>query len=149
MKRFLFLGWLIAGLLLTASCGGDSKESSDESAIEDIIKEYVAMYNDEDFDNYLNCFTGYEDKEDALAFLSFTRSFSGELELKEIKDITIVPVAVPGGNRTATASVTFIMSGEEGTDLMQLEEVDSSWKITWEQEGNTGEPAATPPPATR
>lgn len=148
MRRALFLGWLLTGLLLTASCGV-SQEDKDTRTIEDTIRDYVRTYNNEDFNKCLNCFTGYEDKDDALAFLSFTRSLSGELELKGIKDITIVPVAVPGGSRTATATVTLVMLGEEGTDLIRLMEVDSSWKIIWEQEGNTEEPAATPPPATR
>ena len=55
-----------------------------------------------------------------------------------------IPRANADGARTAIR-----VSGEQGTDLIQLEEVGSSWKITWEQESNTGEPAATPPPATR
>jgi hypothetical protein len=132
VKRALFLVWLVAGILLIASCGEGSQESRDARTIEDTIRDYIATYNNEDFNNCLACFTGYEDRDDALAFLSFTRGLSGELELKEIKEISIFPVAVPGGSRTATASVTFTMLGEESTDLMQLMEADGSWKLIWE-----------------
>jgi len=67
------------------------------------------------------------------------RGLSGELVLKEIKDIEIHPVAVPRGSRTATASVTFTFIDEDGTDQMQLKEVDGSWKIVWEQAQTMGD----------
>lgn len=133
MRRLGLYLLLALTLLLVASC---EREVTDEAAIENTIRGYVETFNAEDFDKCLTYFTDYEDKEDALAFLSFTRSLSGPLELREVKDITIVPVAVPGGSRTATATVTFTMLGEESTDLMQLKEVDGLWKIIWEQGGS-------------
>ena len=113
------------------SCGGKNRESNDVRAVEDTIRNYVITYNNEESNECLNFFTGYEDKDDALAYLSFMRGLSGKLELREIKEITIVPVAVPGGNRSATASITFSASGEENIDWKELKEVESKWKIIW------------------
>jgi ketosteroid isomerase-like protein len=143
MKRLLLVVcMLLVGLLLVAGCGGGP--TSEAAAIEDTIRGYVTTYNAEDFDKCLTYFTDYEDKEDALAFLSFARGLSGPLELREINDIAIVPVAVPGGSRTATATVIFTITGEESTDQIRLKEVDGHWKIIWEQEqeATTGESAA-------
>jgi hypothetical protein len=140
---------LLTATLLMA-CGRDM--SKDEAAtIEDTIRGYVVTFNAENFDKCLTYFTDYEDKEDALVFLSFIRSLSGPLELLEIKDIVIFPPAVPGSSHTATATVTFTITGEESTDQIQLKKVNDQWKIVWEQEqeGTTEEPAATPPPAIR
>ena len=95
MKRILLVCLLVVGLLLMASCGGGySREATDATAIEDTIRGYFTTFNAEDFDKCLTYFTDYEDKEDALAFLSFIRSLSVPLELREIKDIAIFPPAV-------------------------------------------------------
>lgn len=127
---------MTVGLLSIVSCGGG--KADDTAVIEDTIGGYVTTYNDEDFIQCLTYFTDYEDKEDALAFLSFMRSLSGKLELKKIEDIAISPPAVPGSGQTATASVTFTITGEESTDQMQLKKVDGLWKIIWEQEQSVG-----------
>jgi len=142
VRRILYTFLLVICVLVMTSCEvGSNKETA---AVEDTIRGYVAAFNDEDFDKCLTYFTDYEDREDALAFLSFMRDLSGPLELKKIGDTTIVPVAVPGDRRTATASVTFSLAGEDNTDLMQLKEVEGYWKIVWE---HASTPVATPPPA--
>jgi len=133
---------LLTVTLLTA-CGRDVSKGED-ATIEDTIRGYVTTFNAEDFDKCLNYFTDYADREDALAFLSFIRSFSGPLELREFKDIAIFPPAVPGSGHTATATITVTISGEESTDQIQLKKVDDKWKIIWEQEQEivTGDSAA-------
>jgi len=127
---------MIVGLLSIVSCGGG--KADDTAVIEDTIGGYVTTFNAEDFIQCLTYFTDYEDKEDALAFLSFMRSLSGKLELKKIEDIAISPPAVLRSGQTATASVTFTITGEESTDQMQLKKVDGLWKIIWEQEQSVG-----------
>jgi len=132
MKRIILVCLLVAGLLLAASCrGGSNGEATASMVIEDTIRGYVTTFNAEDFDKCLTYFTDYGDEEDALAFLSYMKGISGSLELQEIKDIGIVPVAVPGGSRTATATIIFTISGKEGTDQIRLKEVDGDWKIIW------------------
>jgi hypothetical protein len=139
MRKILLVCLLVIGLLLTASCAGGS--SREATAIEDTIRGYVTTFNAGDFTQCLTYFTDYGDEGDALAFLSYMSDISGPLELREVKDIVIFPVAVPGGSRTATATATFAILGEEGTDQPQLKEVDGHWKIVWEQGGVTWEAA--------
>ena len=118
------------------SCGGGT--TKDVTAIEETIRGYVTTFNAEDFDKCLTYFTDYEDKEDALAFLSYMRNLSGPLELREVKDIAIFPPAVPGSSQTATAAVSFTtIMGEEGTDQIGLKKVDSKWKIVWDKATTT------------
>ena len=121
-----------------ASCGKGATDPP--AAIENTIKGYVRTFNASDFAQCMTYFTDYDNEADALAFLSYMRSLSGPLKLREIKDIDMVLVAVPGGSRTATANVIFALGGEESTDQMRLKEVDGKWKIIWQQE--TGETAA-------
>jgi ketosteroid isomerase-like protein len=125
-----------------------------EETIEDTIRGYIAAYNAEDFTTCLTYFTDYGDEEDALAFLSFIRNLSGPLELREIKDITIFPPLAPPAvyppnvpriGQTATATVVFTIGGVEGTDQLQLKEVNDKWKIVWEQEIVTEKPAIIEP----
>jgi len=145
MKRILVVCMLVVWLLLMVSCGGGtSREATDATAIEDTIRGYVTTFNAGDFTQCLTYFADYGDEGDALAFLSYMRSLSGELELKKIEDIAIFPPAVPGSGQTATATVTFTILGEESTDQMQLKKVDGKWKIIWEQEqsAETGEAVA-------
>lgn len=142
MRKLLLVCLLVIVSLMMVSCGRVSGRET--KTIEDTVRGYVTTFNAGDFTRCLTYFTDYEDEGDALAFLSYIRSLSGELELREIKDIAIFPPAVPGSGQTATATVTFTLLGEEGTDLMQLKKVDGKWKIIWEQEqeGATGESAA-------
>jgi hypothetical protein len=134
LKRVLVASIVIAALL--AGCGG-SQPTGDNADIEDTIEGYVTTFNAGDFTQCLAYFTGYGDEEEARAFLSFMRNLSGELELRKVKDIAIVPPAVPGGSPTATATVVFTVAGEEGTDQMQLRKVDGQWKIVWVEETHT------------
>ena len=129
MKRLLVVTIVIAVVLI--GCGGNGADG-DEKDIENTIRGYITTFNDRDYDECLNYFTSYEDEEDALAYLSYMRDLSGELELREVKDIAIVPTSVPGSGPTATATVVFTVAGEEGTDQMQLTQVDGQWKIVWE-----------------
>ncbi len=140
MKRILFICLLVIGLSLMTSCGGGTNREA--RAAEDTIRGYATTFDAGDFAQCLTYFTDYEDEEDALAFLSYMRSLSGPLELREIKDIAIFPPAVPGSGQTATATVTFTITGEESTDQIRLKKVNGKWKIIWEQEGATGESAA-------
>jgi len=140
IKRILLVCLLAIGLLVMASCGGGS--SREATAIEDTIRGYVTTFNAGDFTRCLTYFTDYGDEGDALAFLSYMRSLSGPLELREVKDIAIFPPAVPGGGQTATANVTFTITGEESTTQIRLEKVNGHWKIIWEQ-GITAERTAT------
>jgi hypothetical protein len=121
MKRVLLIFILVLGL--STACGGESA-NGERVAIEDTIRGYVTTWNAQDFAQCLTYFTGYGDEEEALAALSYMRGLSGELELREIGDIAIT-------NQTATATVVFTISGEEGTDELQLKKVDGHWKIVW------------------
>ena len=133
----LVICMLLIGLLRVAGYRG--WPTSEAAAIEDTIRGYVTTFNAEDFDKCLTYFADYGDKEDALAFLSFIRSLSGPLELREIKDIAIFPPDQPGNSQTATATVIFIITGEEGIDQIRLKEINGKWKIIWEQQGAPGE----------
>jgi len=141
LKRLLLAVLLLVTLLI--GCGRDAS-TREAAAIEDTIKGYVTTFNAEDFDKCLTYFTDYGDEEDALAFLSFIRSLSGPLELREIRDTAIFPPAVPGSGQTATATVTAAILGEESTDYIRLKKIDDHWKIIWEQEQEvvTGESLA-------
>lgn len=130
MRRLGLYLFLALALLLVACCG---QETTDEAVIEDTIRGYVETFNAGDFTQCLSYFTGYGDEEDALAFLAYIRGLSGPLELREVKDIAIFPVAVPGGSPTATVTVIFTITGEESTDQIRLEKIDDHWKIVWEQ----------------
>jgi uncharacterized protein YcfL len=126
---------MVLAALLSVSCSS-GEENGDSAAIEDTIRGYVNTYNSEDFVQCLTYFTGYDDEEDALAFLSYMRNLSGEMELKKVKDVS---VSTP---TTATATVMFTMLGEDSTDQMQIRKVGGQWKILWEEES----PFPTPTP---
>ena len=134
-RKKLLVVFTLMVVVLTG-CGGNGS-SGDNADIENTINGYITTFNAGDFTQCLTYFTDYGDEEDALAFLQFMRGMSGELKLREIKNITIVPPAVPGSGQTATVTVVFTIAGEEGTDQMQLREVDGQWKIVW-AEDNTG-----------
>ena len=139
MKRILVVCMLVVWLLLMASCGdGTSRAATAATAIEDTIRGYVTTFNAGDFTQCLTYFTDHGDEGDALAFLSYMRSLSGPLELRETKDIAC---ATP---QIAIATVVFTIVGEESTDQIRLKKVDAKWKIIWEQEqeGATEESAA-------
>lgn len=117
-------------------------ERQTSNPLEDTVKGYLTAYNAEDFTTCLTYFTDYGDEEEALAFLSYMRNLSGPLEFRETKGIAIIPPVAPGSGQTATVTVVFTIGGEEGTDQLQLKEVNGKWKIIWEQEATTGESAA-------
>jgi hypothetical protein len=132
----------IAVATLLIVCGGN-ESAGDNADIENTIRGYFTTFNGGDFTQCLTYFTGYEDEEDALAFLQFMRGMSGELQLREIKDIALV-------DQTATATVVFTIAGEPGTDRMQLRKADDRWKIVWTEERpprptRTQEPTQYPP----
>lgn len=135
MKKLLVIGVLVvavtAGILVPILWRG----GGEHSAIEDTIRGYVETYNAQDYAQCLTYFTDYGDEADALGALEFFRSLSGELEYRKIKDIAI-------SGQTATATVVFVIGGEEATDQMQLKKVNGKWKIIWEHEALTGESAA-------
>ena len=125
MQRILSVLVVVLAVLLAVgtlvACG---EGVNDERAIEDTIEGYVETYNSQDFVQCLTYFSDYGNEADALAFLAYMRSISGELELVEVKDILI-------SYTTASATVVFIIAGEESTDQMQLRHVNSKWKIVW------------------
>ncbi|UCG84489.1 MAG: hypothetical protein JSW38_06670, partial [Dehalococcoidia bacterium] len=61
-----------------------------------------------------------------------------------MKDIVIVPRAVPGSDPTATVTIVFTAAGEEGTDQMQLRKVYGLWKIVWVEETTELTPTVEP-----
>lgn len=116
---------MVSVIFTLVACSG-GVVVDDEQAIKDTIESYVETYNAQDFTSCLTYFSDYGDKEDALAFLAYLRSLSGEIELIEVKDILISAT-------TASATVVFIIAGEESTDQLQLRQVDGQWKIVWEE----------------
>jgi hypothetical protein len=122
MKKLIVISIVMAVVL--TGCGGN-ESAGGNADIENTIKGYITTFNAGDFTRCLTYFTDYGDEEDALAFLQFMRGMSGELKLREIKDISI------SGPTTATATVVFTIAGEESTDQMQLRKVDDQWKIVW------------------
>lgn len=125
MQKILSVLVVVLAVLLAVgtlvACG---EGVNDERAIEDTIEGYVETYNSQDFVQCLTYFSDYGNEADALAFLAYMRSISSELELVEVKDILI-------SYTTASATVVFIIAGEESTDQMQLRQVNSKWKIVW------------------
>ena len=125
MQKILSVLVVVLAVLLAVgtlvACG---EGVNDERAIEDTIEGYVETYNSQDFVQCLTYFSDYGNEADALAFLAYMRSISSELELVEVKDILV-------SYTTASATVVFIISGEESTDQMQLRQVNSKWKIVW------------------
>jgi hypothetical protein len=126
--------WILL-VAVCAGCGGGNS-NPEAAAIEETIRGYVRTYNAGDFAQCLTHFTGYADEKDALAFLSFMRNLSGELELQQVKDMAIVPPAVPGSGPTATVTVVFKIAGEESTDQIELRQVDGQWKVVWAEESH-------------
>ena len=135
MKKLLVVGVVVAlvtaGILVPILW----RDGGEHSAIEDTIRGYVETYNAQDYAQCLTYFTDYGDEADAVGALEFFRSLSGELEYRQIKDIAI-------SGQIATATVVFVIGGEEATDQMQLKKVNGKWKIIWKQEALTGESAA-------
>jgi len=130
-----FASVMVLAALFSVSCSS-GEENGDSAAIEDTIRGYVNTYNSGGFTQCLTYFTGYDDEEDARAFLSYMRNLSGEMELKKVKDVSI------SSPTTATATVMFTMLGENSTDQMQMRKVGGQWKILWEEES----PLPTPTP---
>jgi hypothetical protein len=112
--------------LLFVSCGGNT--SQDKVAIEQVIRGYVSSYNASNFEDTLACFTGYDDYQDALAYLVFLRSLSGEITLVNFDAASI---SVTGN--TARVPVDFIIMNELSSQWINLEKVNGNWKILWEQ----------------
>lgn len=138
-----FASVMVLAALFCASCSC-GEESVDSAAIEDTIRGYVITFNAEDFVQCLTYFTGYEDEEDARAFLSYIRNLSGEMELHKVKDVSISSPTTSSPT-TATATVIFTMLGEKGTDQMHMRKVDGQWKIIWEEETPGPTPTQEPP----
>jgi hypothetical protein len=65
---------------------------------------------------------------DAIAYLAFLRSQSGNLTLVNFDRDSI---AVTGN--TARVPVEFIIMGEQGSQWINLQKENGSWKILWEQ----------------
>jgi hypothetical protein len=97
-------------------------------AIEQVIRGYVSSYNASNFEETLTYFTGFDDSQDALAYLAFLRSQSGELTLVNFDSGS---VAVTGN--VARVPVDFIIMGEQSSQWISLEKENGSWKILWEQ----------------
>jgi hypothetical protein len=129
---------IVLTALFCASCSS-GEDSGESAAIESTIRGYVTTFNTGDFTQCLTYFTGYDNEEDALVFLSYMRNLSGEMDLKKVHDVSI---STP---TTATATVIFTMLGEEGTDQMQMKKIGNQWKILWEEESQV--PTPTPEPA--
>lgn len=118
---------LLVATFLFVSCGG-SDTGRDKVAIEQVIRGYVSSYNASNFEETLTYFTGFEDSQDALAYLAFLRSQSGELTLVNFESGS---VAVTGN--TARVPVEFIIMGEQSSQWINLAKENGGWKILWEQ----------------
>ena len=129
MRRSKIAVVLIMLLFVTSlfvSCGGRDTVQ-DKEAIGEVIRNYVSSYNAESFEETLSYFTGYADRQDALAYLAFLRSQSGNLTLVNFDRDSI---SVTGN--TAKVPVEFIILGEQGSQWLNLKK-ENSWKILWEQ----------------
>jgi hypothetical protein len=130
MRRSKIAVVLIMLLFVTSlfvSCGG-SNTIQDKEAIGNVIRNYVASYNSSNFEETISYFTGYTDRVDAIAYLAFLRSQSGNLTLVNFDRDSI---AVTGN--TARVPVEFIIMGEQGSQWINLQKENGSWKILWEQ----------------
>jgi len=130
MRRSKIAVVLIMLLFVTSlfvSCGGANSDTN-KAEIEQVIRGYVSSYNASDFEETLTYFTGYDNEQDALAYLAFLKSISGELILVNFDQDSI---AVTGN--TARVPVEFIIMGEQGSQWINLQKENGSWKILWEQ----------------
>lgn len=130
MRRSKIAVVLIMLLFVTSlfvSCGGANSDTN-KAEIEQVIRGYVSSYNASDFEETLTYFTGYDNEQDALAYLAFLKSISGELILVNFDRDSI---AVTGN--TARVPVEFIIMGEQGSQWINLQKENGSWKILWEQ----------------
>lgn len=126
-KVVIILIMLLFAVFLFVSCGSGDADS-DKVAIEKVIRGYVSSYNSSNLEETLTYFTGFDDSQDALAYLAFLRSQSGELTLVNFDSEGISVV----GN-TAKVPVEFIIMGERSFQWLNLKKENGGWKILWEQ----------------
>lgn len=126
---------LIIFLLATLSfvACGSSDVAADQAAIEKVIRGYVSSYNASNFDETLTYFTGFADRQDALSYLAFLRSQSGELTL-----VNFDPEGIAVEGSTAKVPAEFRIMGEVGFQWIHLKKEEGNWKILWEQENLPG-----------
>ena len=130
LNKIIFI--LVAVLLtigLLVSCGGGNT-IQDKEKIGDVIRNYVASYNASNFEETVSYFTGYADRQDAMDYLAFLKSMSGNLTLVNFDRDSVAII----GN-TARVPVDFIIMGELSSQWINLkkENSNSNWKILWEQ----------------
>ena len=94
---------------------------SAEGAVEDVIRSCWDAYNADDFDKCASYYTGDSSAEEMSSSLAMAKSFTGEVEIGTVGDITI-----NGDEATAT------MGGDSDTDTINLVKVDGDWKIVWD-----------------
>jgi hypothetical protein len=123
----------IGALVLLVACGGGGNRDADRAAIEDTIRGYVESFNASDFDRTLSYFTGFGDREDALAYLGVLREQSGELAIVNFDRAAIAFVSPTPSGATAKVPVDFVIQGQVGSQMLELKEEDTGWKILWEQ----------------
>lgn len=127
MKTLAIIIMLLLATLSFVACGG-SDVASDRAAIEKVIRGYVSSYNASDFDETLTYFTGFADRQDALSYLAYLRSQSGELTL-----VNFHPDSIAVEGATAKVPVEFSIMGELGFQWIHLKKENGNWKILWEQ----------------
>lgn len=122
---YLFLV-VLTTLLLLVSC--TQSVASDKEAIEQVIVGYVSSYNANNFGETINYLTGYNDRDDAIAYLAFLKSMSGNITIVNFdKDA----IAVTGN--TAKVPVDFIIQEEVSFQWINLVKEQGYWRILWEQ----------------
>jgi ketosteroid isomerase-like protein len=125
MRKVLLLCVL---LLVVGSMLGVACAKSDSAQIEDVVNDFAAAWNAEDFDKcltYLDLGTmsGYEDL--VKASMAAEREASGKMTVEKVENIEIE-------DSTATADVTSKSASDSSstTDAMSFKKIDDEWKIS-------------------
>jgi hypothetical protein len=127
MKKITLVLVLLFIVSLFVSCSGGNN-IQDKEKISDVIRNYVASYNASNFEETISYFTGYSDRQDAIDYLTFLKSMSGNLTLVNFNRDS---VAVTGN--TARVPVEFIIMGEQSSQWINLVKENGSWKMLWTQ----------------
>ena len=126
LRTFILIILVLLVVSLFVSCS--SNTSKDKEAIEQALNGYVSSYNANHFEETVTYFTGYSDKQDAIDYLVFLKSVSGNLTIVNFDSDSI---AITGN--TAKSPVDFIIMGELSFQWVDFKKVDTGWKILWKQ----------------
>jgi len=127
VKKLLLLSVVLVTFgILVLGCAAEAQ--SDTAAVEDAITGVFAAYNADNYDKCLNYLVGItdENRETIKAGLAMAHSFTGDITVDKIEDVTI-------NGSTATAMVSATIQNQTQTQEMTLNKVGNHWKMAGEE----------------